>query len=35
VLKSCMRRCRLDGDCGVSTLLLRFGAQILRPQVSP
>ena len=35
VLKSCVRRCRLDGDGGSSTLLLHFGAQILRAQVSP
>ena len=35
VLKSCVRRYRLDGDGGVSTLLLHFGAQILPAQVSP
>ena len=35
VRKSCRRRCRLDGDGGVSTLLLHCGAQILHPQVSP
>ena len=35
VLKSCMRRRRLGGDGGVSTLLLHFGAHILHAQVSP
>ena len=35
VLKSCMRTSRLDGDGGVSTLLLHFGAQTLHAQVSP
>ena len=33
--KACIRRCRLDGDGGVSTLLLHFGAQTLHAQVSP